>query len=505
MKNFAYLTLIIFLSNCNHNIYPAKDFYSSGRPKFKGKYIECQTNDPINPQIIVYEKREFGEWKSFYPNGNLKEVRQYTENVTDCQTDILKEGIWEYYSSDGTLYLTEEYRNDTLIFSELEIYEKTDLISKVIRSGVADDSVILNIAENANQLISNPNFDKYYFKPLYLINDGYDQIESLIPGWYSPDKATPDYYSSFRFVEGVPRHFQSTEQTNGGYVGLMLYLGEGSNQYYIPPDYTETLQTKLLMPLQKGEIYCLKIRIRLSENSGFSINKFGILFSEKAMNFENTKSLDLASISFTNDLINQDNWSALCANYTAKGGEGYMSIGRFASTDNLTSRSQSFRFKSPLNINESAYYLLDEIQLYETNDSTECLCETSNNFFKTETATNTVEFTIGDTIILNKILFEFDNHKLNPGSFNELGQLAEYMLATSEIKIEITGHTDNVGNDQYNLELSKRRANEVSKWLVENGIDKNRIKTKGVGNKYPIDLNRDNSQVNRRVEILLTH
>ena len=504
MKYFAYFTLIILLSNCNRNIYSAKDFYSNGQPRFKGKYIECQANDPIHPQIIVNEKKKFGEWRSFYQNGNLKEIRHYTKKISNCQTDILKEGIWKYYNQDGALYLTEVYRNDSLFHSEVDIYEGLNLVGKVIKSEFSDDSVIMDISRKTNQLISNSSFEWYYFKPIFLANNGYDQIESLIPGWYSPDKATPDYYNSFRSVEGVPRHFQSIEQTNDGYVGLMLYLGERSNQYYLSPDYTETLQTKLLKPLQKGETYCFKIRVRLSVNSGFSINKLGVLFSEKAIAFENTKSLDSASISFTDDLLYENTWGTLCSNFIATGSEHYLTIGRFASTDNLNIRPHSFRYRSPLNINESAYYLLDDIELYETNDSTECRCETSNVFIETETTNDPVEFTIGDTITLSNILFEFDSHQLNPNSFNVLRRLAEYMHASPETKIEITGHTDNVGNDEYNLKLSKQRANEVANWLVVNGIDKDRIKSKGVGNKYPIDLNIANSESNRRVEILIT-
>lgn len=504
MKYFACLILIIFLSNCNSKIHSAQDFYSSGQPKYQGKYIECQTNDPTYPQVIVNEKRKFGEWRSFYPNGNLKEIRHYTEKVNDCQTDVLKEGLWKYYNRNETLYLTEQYSNDSLIFSEFDIYEGMSLIGKVIKRDFAADSVILNTNQNTSQFISNSSFERYFFKPIFLTNDGFDQIESLIPGWYSPDKATPDYYNTFRTIQGVPPHFQSSDQALGGHVGLMLYLGEQKDQYFIPSDYTETIQTKLLNPLQKDEIYCLKIRIRLSENSGFSINKLGVLFSEEAITFENTKSLDSASISFAHDWVDQSNWVTLCEDYQALGDESYLSIGRFTSLNNLISRSHSFKYESALNINESAYYLLDKIELNRVNDRMECSCETSTNLAELEPDIDLSKFTVGDTLILNSILFEFDSHKLNPSSLQELGQLAEYMQDSPEVTIEITGHTDDVGSDEYNLELSKERANEVAKYLMENGIRQERIKTIGAGNKYPFDLNQANSHANRRVEIILT-
>lgn len=503
MKYSFFLLITFFLSNCKPNIYSVKNFYSNGQPRFKGKYILCQKNDPIHPQIIITEKRKFGDWKSFYENGNLKEVRHYTKKISDCQTDILKEGIWEYYNQDETLYLTEEYRNDSLVYSEIDIYEEMNFIGKVIKSEFSNDSVIVAKARISNQLVANPNFERYFFKPIFIANDGHDQIESLIPDWYSPDKATPDYYNTFRFIDGVPRHFETKEQTNGGYVGLMLYLEEGNNRYDTP-DYTETLQTKLIRPLQKGETYCFKISVRLSENSGFSINKFGVLFSEEAIAFENKKSLDSASILFKGDLPGSEAWEILCSNYVALGGEHYMTIGRFASVDNLIRKPQSFRYSSPLSVNKSAYYLMDEIKLYKVTDNSECKCETSNVFVDTETTNHTVEYTIGDTLTLSNVLFDFDSYQLHPNSSNELHLLAEYMRASPETNIEITGHTDNVGNYEYNLKLSRQRANEIANWLIKNGIDKNRIKSKGVGDKYPIDLNLANSASNRRVEILIT-
>ena len=504
MKYFAYLSLVLLLSNCQSSVYSAKDSYSNGQAKYKGKYIECQTNDPAYPEIIVNEKRKFGEWKSYYPNGHLKEVRRYTENVKDCQTKVVREGVWEYYNQDGTLYLTEEYQNNALLVSQVDIYEKTQQIGQVTKSDFAADSVILRFPQPNDQLITNPGFERYYFQPIPLVNDGFDQIETLIPGWYSPDEATPDYYHHFRAVEGVPPHFQSDDDHAGGYIGLMLYLGKGGNRYVIPPDYTETVQTKLLKPLQKDSIYCLKMSIRLSDNAGYSINKLGALFSEKAVTFQNTKSFDAPSMVFNHGLDDQDRWQTLCESYRAAGGERFLSIGRFSSIDHMKRKTFAFRYKSPLNINDAAYYLLDEVALYPVKDQTDCQCETSGDPDKLSMEVDTAEFTIGNTIILNNILFAFDSDQLDAKSFQELGRLADYLKAFPATQIEITGHTDQVGNDAYNLDLSQKRANAVARWLEENGIDKGRIKAKGAGNQSPIDGSSPRSAVNRRVEILLT-
>ncbi len=69
------------------------------------------------------------------------------------------------------------------------------------------------------------------------------------------------------------------------------------------------------------------------------------------------------------------------------------------------------------------------------------------------------------------------------------------------------GHTDNFGSDEYNNTLSLSRANAVSEWLINRGIESNRIKIEGYGSKYPIVENNsvENRAINRRVEFKVNH
>ncbi|MFN7014845.1 MAG: OmpA family protein, partial [Bacteroidia bacterium] len=72
----------------------------------------------------------------------------------------------------------------------------------------------------------------------------------------------------------------------------------------------------------------------------------------------------------------------------------------------------------------------------------------------------------------------------------------------STIKIEISGHTDNVSSDEFNLRLSENRAKAVVEFLVQNGIAKERLTYKGYGKSQPIATNdtEEGRQENRRVE-----
>ncbi|MCB9188268.1 MAG: OmpA family protein [Flavobacteriales bacterium] len=88
---------------------------------------------------------------------------------------------------------------------------------------------------------------------------------------------------------------------------------------------------------------------------------------------------------------------------------------------------------------------------------------------------------------------------------------ANYLLKNSEINITIIGHTDANGEDDYNFTLSVKRADAVKKYLIQKGVAKSRITTKGEGEKQPIAPNTDEKgndypkgrQLNRRVEFIL--
>jgi len=108
----------------------------------------------------------------------------------------------------------------------------------------------------------------------------------------------------------------------------------------------------------------------------------------------------------------------------------------------------------------------------------------------------------GTQFRINNIFFETGKWDLLDDSFSELNRLAEFLIKNSNMVISITGHTDNIGNDRDNLELSKKRALSVKNYLLSKGIDEVRIKSKGLGESKPISSNLDDEgrQKNRRVE-----
>jgi OmpA-OmpF porin, OOP family len=106
------------------------------------------------------------------------------------------------------------------------------------------------------------------------------------------------------------------------------------------------------------------------------------------------------------------------------------------------------------------------------------------------------------TIVLNNVFFDFDKAILKSESFPELNRIRDLMKVKSGMQIEIDGHTDATGPEQYNLGLSERRAKAVIKYLAEQGIDSSRLAVKYFGESKPVDNNAtvDGRRKNRRVE-----
>lgn len=109
---------------------------------------------------------------------------------------------------------------------------------------------------------------------------------------------------------------------------------------------------------------------------------------------------------------------------------------------------------------------------------------------------------VGSKIILKNIFFDFDKATLRRESAAELDRLVKMLRDVPTLKIEISGHTDNVGSDEYNTKLSKDRAKAVVDYLIVQGIDEDRLTYVGYGESQPIAGNdtEEGRQENRRTE-----
>jgi len=109
---------------------------------------------------------------------------------------------------------------------------------------------------------------------------------------------------------------------------------------------------------------------------------------------------------------------------------------------------------------------------------------------------------VGTKVVLKNIFFEFSKSTLKPESYAELSNVVKFMKSNPGLRLEISGHTDNIGSLKANKKLSEARAKAVVDYLVSQGIDPSRLEYKGYAFTQPIAPNDtpEGREKNRRVE-----
>jgi OmpA-OmpF porin, OOP family len=123
--------------------------------------------------------------------------------------------------------------------------------------------------------------------------------------------------------------------------------------------------------------------------------------------------------------------------------------------------------------------------------------------FFSEPFTINISYEPARSYTLDNVEFDFGKAALRPSSFKELEEPVDYLKRKTNERIEIAGHTDNIGKDKENLVLSQQRANSIKQYLVKKGIKPERLIAKGYGATEPIDDNNTETgrQRNRRTEV----
>jgi outer membrane protein OmpA-like peptidoglycan-associated protein len=105
-------------------------------------------------------------------------------------------------------------------------------------------------------------------------------------------------------------------------------------------------------------------------------------------------------------------------------------------------------------------------------------------------------------LVLDGVNFDTGKATLRPSSHPRLDSVVEYLTYKKSARIEISGHTDNVGNPKKNKTLSEDRAQACREYLISRGIDGGRIEARGYGDEKPIASNDSDAgrQINRRIE-----
>lgn len=125
-----------------------------------------------------------------------------------------------------------------------------------------------------------------------------------------------------------------------------------------------------------------------------------------------------------------------------------------------------------------------------------------NQFYKSPFKVD-IQFEAPKSFVLDNCTFETGKADLKPESFSVLDELVEYLKRKDDERIEVGGHTDNVGKAEANMILSTNRANTVRNYLISKGISADRVTSRGYGMTQPIEENDtpEGRAMNRRTEV----
>ncbi len=355
--------------------------------------------------------------------------------------------------------------------------------------------VWLSFTAFSQNLVPNPGFEELIRCPHSFSTDRKDFV---VPGWNSPTRGTPDLFHACSWGEAdVPYNWagSSNAHSGKGYAGIYVWSQRDDDTHY-----REYVQCELAEPLQAGSRYRIEFYYKLSSHSVFAVNRIGFLLSNTKINHNHDQVIrEPASHTFGNDSVHfaaGGDWEHVLAEIAARGGERYLVLGNFLDNTSTRSRRLPHRIGKNSMLTHSAYFYIDDVSVTPVEPE-----PTAKEVTVTEFNEQTIE--LNRVYILKNIQFEFDSHVLMRSSFVELDKVVSYLFEHGDILVHLSGHTDFIGSDEYNLKLSRDRARSVADYLASKGIDATRIATYGFGKSRPLRPEKTDEarSINRRVEI----
>ncbi|MEO9967753.1 MAG: OmpA family protein [Reichenbachiella sp.] len=377
--------------------------------------------------------------------------------------------------------------------------------------------IILAHAGYSQNMVVNPGFEEVWECPFSM-----NQLK-FTKSWFPFGTAdpSPDFFHACceNDLMGVPKNIFGYQESHSGdgYIGMISYLTSKSGRgWRIPENHREFAMVQLSKPLVAGNEYYAEMWVNLADNCEFAINHLGMYFTRdmptfdwQVMNFKHYK----PQVSSPPDLLLDDieGWTKISGTFIAKGDELALTIGTFYPDSSLRAKKTKRKFsevrdkRTPKHLQpQIAYYFVDDVLVRPVDPNESILPDPAiagidpvDDYFGPAE--------VGKKFTLQNIYFEFDKATLLRSSYLELNKLLAFLEKYKRVKIEIEGHTDNVGSADYNMKLSKARAKAVVDYLVAKGLSEFRLEYKGLGSSRPIVPNNSpqNQALNRRVEFVI--
>jgi OOP family OmpA-OmpF porin len=343
--------------------------------------------------------------------------------------------------------------------------------------------------KTTTNIVPNPGFERFSASPIGWSYKG-AFFGDVVKYWFSATTASPDIYGPAIHVpmDWAEKGFGQQKPRSGKNMAGLTLFGCTNGK----PHCREFVEIQLAEPLVIGQAYYVEFWVSHLEKS-LQINNLGAYFSISEIKRQTDEVLIREAQVSAKDIVPAPNgkWVKVSGQFVAKYEAEYMVIGNFKDDFNTLSvapREDCFNY---------AYYYVDDV-LVKKIPPFKPVPVKPDDLTKQKLEP-------GKIIQLKNIYFEFDKDELMPRSFVELNKLLKIMQDNPRLVIEIMGHTDALGEDDYNLDLSRRRAESVLQFLFENKISKSRLRSHGEGEVKPIASNEtdEGRAQNRRVEFIV--
>lgn len=385
-----------------------------------------------------------------------------------------------------------------------------------MKEGLLWLACLLPLGAIGQNLVLNPGFETLKpnakLIPCQYIRNG-KVFTNSVQDWSAFNNYTPDlivWYDTLRNC--------SYPQPHGGHnmAGIITYH-PGIDAGY-ENDYHELIQGKLKAPLKPGVTYRISYWAQQNDSTAIkhleavfgrstsiipvSCNNLGVWFTEGPIQPTEDFNKTIRDFGIQPQVVDtsvvrnkQGAWTQVQYTFTADKPYRYFIIGNFsldAATQTFPVVSETLLAKRNNNKNfydkmkRIAYYCIDDVVIEE-------------NLAKAQIAE---ALKSKNTYTLTKVLFKTAEAIVLPESFAELDALAAYLLENTGVRMEISGHTDHIGEAEANRILSEQRAKAVCQYLTEKGVTSERLIAKGYGESKPVAGNETEAgrKRNRRVE-----
>ncbi|MFD2585981.1 OmpA family protein [Croceitalea marina] len=338
-----------------------------------------------------------------------------------------------------------------------------------------------SISLSAQNLILNPSFENYKACPSNITN-----FNVLVEDVSLPTSSSGDYFNECGTGDfSVPENFKGAQKAveGKGYAGLYFYALN---------DYREYIQLNTAKTLRSKFPYKVSFKVSLAEASSLVLKGMSIVLTNAKVRVPNSSALTPSKLDLqeglefyevkltpNNSMADTEGWITLSGEFEAKGFEEHIIIGNFQNNNSTALLNKT----GPVLSKDFSYYYIDDFMLEE---------QPRINYEKDK------------IYVLERNPFEPKGYELDKEAVASVKKIFKFLKENAEVQMKITGHSDNVGNPEYNKFISSLRARAVALYLKKLGIDDNRVVWEGAGDTKPLRNGKIKEKANRRVEFVMT-